>query len=34
MLNIMDIKQNFQIWSVIFFGKKTGSEVSVNEELS
>ena len=35
MLNIMDMKQNYQIWSVIFFfGKRTGSEVSVNEELA
>ena len=30
----MDIKGNYQVWSISFFDKKTGWGASVNEELA
>ena len=33
-VNIMNIKEHEQVWSISLFDKKTGSGVSVNEQLA
>ena len=32
-VTMMDTKEHQQVWSISFFNKKTGSGVSVNEQL-
>ena len=31
-VTMMDIKEYYQVWSISFFDKKTGSGISVNEQ--
>ena len=33
-VTMMDIKEHYQVWSISFIDKKTGSGVTVNEQLA
>ena len=33
-IDIMNIKEHYQLWSKIFFDKKIGSVISVNKQLA